>query len=502
MTNLDPFRISSNQTPLDLPQSEASRWISFRRIVRRAFWSIAGKDPDIVEACSAGTQMRATATGIYMVTVIPILAFVAMFQFLKPLDLGVAGVAGATVWAIVMPLLDRLVLLFQTGATVAAKWIKAGFRFAGTIIMGLLVTEALIIMFFASTIDRAMRQRIDTEVSQATTQAREENAEQMNVLTAERKLLQDRLESFRSARDEADRLRHAEADGELGHARGEGIHHARRKEAWERAAAEYEVERGLIEPKILQIEQDIRKIEESAQTKIGLVQDAEERSRDFLSKHQALFAIVFSSPSAFLMYGLMFLGISLLESAPLLQKVISDEDEYDRRAAREESDREAENQLFAEMSRDTVVLRRTLWGRVVTFIRDGRPMLPKTEERLGDRVHGALIAKLLEQLFGEPEEEKGTASIRFSVMGHFGNELFVQLPGSVAATATLNDFADEIEKVAAQLPRSGQIPQQFVKAETTLGREIWVHEPLYGQLESDHSVVLFFGHPLDYGVQA
>jgi hypothetical protein len=64
---------------------------------------------------------------------------------------------------------------------------------------------------------------------------------------------------------------------------------------------------------------------------------------------------------------------------------------------------------------------------------------------------------------------------------------------------TLSDFGEEIDRIAEELPQNGHGPQQFLRGETSLAKEIFVHEPLYDQLESDRRVILVFGHPLSYG---
>src|SRR5439155_17907886 len=165
-------------------------------------------------------------------------------------------------------------------------------------------------------------------------------------LRAENQNLQERIDGFRAVRDEADRLRNAEADGQIaGHPAGEAQHYARRKDDWERASAEYEAQRIVLEPKITQNEAEIARLEDSVRTRALLTQQAEEQARDFLALHQALFSIVISSPSAAMMYLLLFLGLLIVETGPLLQKVISKPDEYDKMVTEQEKHVLDENQL-------------------------------------------------------------------------------------------------------------------------------------------------------------
>src|SRR5439155_26916296 len=117
---------------------------------------------------------------------------------------------GALIWACFVPMLERFAIIFQTGASGVGKWVKAGFRFAGAAISGFLVTEAIIVLLFASTIDRGIRNRIDTQVALMEKKARVENAARRDELRAENQNLQERIDGFRAVRDEADRLRNAE----------------------------------------------------------------------------------------------------------------------------------------------------------------------------------------------------------------------------------------------------------------------------------------------------
>jgi hypothetical protein len=297
MKKLDPFRHNSNTDSQPKPAIAVSRFRRFVLAGRRAAWWFAAKDPNVVETrCTPPTQMRYTSIGIHIGIIIPLLAFVGMNQFLKPLDLGVLGYAGSAIWAGIVPMIERSALLAQTGSTGARKWITAGVRFAGAVIVGLLISKAIIVMFFGSSIDRAIRERVDTQVAQMEKKARARNAVRKEELVEENRGLQERLDTFRAARDESERLRHAEADGQLGHPAGEAIHYTRRREAWERAAAEYDSQRTVIEPRIVLNEAEIAKLEDDVRTRALLVQEAEEQSRDFLAKQQALFSVIMGSP--------------------------------------------------------------------------------------------------------------------------------------------------------------------------------------------------------------
>lgn len=501
MRNLDPFRITSNNDPQ--PEPEPSRFRRFVRFCRRAAWWAAAKDPDTVETqCTPGTQMKFTSIGIHVGVIIPALAFVGMYQFLKPLDLGALGYAGAAIWAAIVPMIERSALLAQAGATGAKKWATAGVRFAGAAIVGLLISKAIIVMFFGASIERAIRERVDTRVAQMEKKARTENTASKGELAADNQKLQERLDTYRARRDEADRLRHAEADGEMGHVKGEGIHHARRKEAWERAAAEFESERLLIEPKIQQNEVEVAGLEDNVKTRARLTQEAEEQSRDFLSKQEALFSVIWSSPIVGGgTYLLLFLGLTIFDTLPLLQKVVGKRDEYDEIVEDGEESMIAGIRLSNRATRDSVDLEETIWQRIVEFIREGRPKLRDEEKRTGQRVYAAVMSSLLERLFGNGRtSDARTVRITFAVQGHPNVELAVQLPKSAGGdTATLMDFNEDIERIADQLPQNGHGRQQYLRAETSLGREIYVNEPLVGQLESDGKVILIFGHPLDYG---
>lgn len=502
MKHLNPFTRTMDEPQLEV-DLEPSRIERFLTTLRWFTWIVAAKAPSLLNRCSKGTQMRATGTGTYLLTVTPFLAFIAMCQFLKPLQLGFFAFVFAAIWAVMVVIGDRLVLLFQTGATGKAKWAKAGFRFAGAAITGFLVTEALIVGFFSSSIDRAMRGRIDTQVAITEKKARTENAARKDELTAENQKLQERLDAFRDTRDEADRLRHAEADGLLGHPKGEDVNYTRRKESWQRASDEYEGQRAELEPKITLNDNAIRELEDNAKTRARLVQEAEEQSRDFLSQHQALFGIVISSPSAAMMYILMFLALAMAETAPLIQKVLSKPDDYDKMAADEEADLTEDMKVTAQMSRESIKLERAIWERVYKFIRDGQSALRDDETRLGQRIYASVISKLLERLFGNGRTaDARTVRIVFAVQNHPQLELVVQLPKSAGEVVTLMDFNEELERITDQLPQNGHGRQQFLRAETSLGREIYVNECLIGQLESDGRVVLVYGHPLSYGATA
>lgn len=502
MKNLDPFRITSNNDQQPANEPEPSRFSRFVRFCRRAAWWIAAKDPDTVETqCTPGTQMKFTSIGIHVGLIIPALAFVGMYQFLKPLELGVLGYFGSAVWAAIVPMIERSALLAQVGASGASKWATAGVRFAGAAIVGLLISKAIIVMFFGASIERAIRERVDTRVAQMEKKARTENTARKEELLAESKKLQDRLDSYKATRDEADRLRHAEADGEMGHEKGEGKHHARRKEAWERVAAEYESQKLLIEPKIQQNDTEIAGLEDNVKTRARVTQEAEEQSRDFLSKQEALFSVIWASPIVGGgTYMLLFLGLTIFDTLPLLQKVFGKRDEYDAIVEDGEESVIAGIRLSNRASLDSVELEQTIWRRVVNYIRDGRPKLRDEEKRLGQRVYAAITSSLLERLFGNGRTtDARTVRIVFAVQGHPQVELAVQLPKAAGEVATLMDFNEDLDRIADQLPQNGHGRQQFLRAETSLGSEIYVNEPLIGQLESDRRVVLVYGHTLDYG---
>src|SRR5947208_1841128 len=98
MKNLNPFT-RNNDDPRPEPMPEPSSLQRFAAALRRFTWWTAARDPDLAARCPKSSQMRFTAIGMYMITILPVLAFTAMFQFLKPLQLGFITYIGALIWA-------------------------------------------------------------------------------------------------------------------------------------------------------------------------------------------------------------------------------------------------------------------------------------------------------------------------------------------------------------------------------------------------------------------
>jgi hypothetical protein len=497
MNSLDPLRISSNndsQTELDeRPSTLVLIAINFQRFL----WWAAGKSPAFMELCGVNTRMKYAAVGLFMAVVIPILSCVAMGRYLALMQLNIViCFIGGVFWAMAIFALDRVILLFTAVGNGVSKWLKAGLRFLMAFIVSFLIAEGLITLFLEGEINAALANRVESRAAAAGAKARAENETRKTELIAENSQMHGRLDASESKRTEAERMMLAEADGTDGtYVPGEGKYYERRKQAFDRASADYNAQTDALSGKIIANEKEIQTFEDDAHTRKEAKEKAEQQANGLLARHEALMSIVFGSFSAFLIYICMTLTILLLETTPLVQKLLSDGDEYDRMIRAEEGHIHDENSLSDQMSRQSVILKRTLWERVYRFIREGRD-LPDAEKRLGGQVYSALISSLLEQLFGSTgQADLGKVDILFNVADQPEIDMTLQLPTSAATSVTIGDLNDEIEKIGMKLPQNGHGPQQFLKAETSLGREIWINEPLVEQLESDKRVVLFFGNP-------
>ncbi len=503
MKNLNPFTSINDTDPRPEPAVKRTWCLHLIAAIQSFFWWSATKSPAIMQRCSRHTQMKYTSVGIFMAVIIPILSWVAMSRLLTMMQFGLlVCFFGGMFWAFAVFGLDRVVLLFTTTVKSKVAWIKASFRFTMALIVSLVITEALIVLFLSGEIESALADRVEKSVAVAALKARNENEVRKTELQEENKRLQTRLEDLERARKQREDEMLCEADGTCGTGqKGERQEYERKKAAYLRAADDYAAERDVLNTKIISNEKELAGLEDDVRNRKEIKEKAEKQANGLLARHEALMGIVFNSMSAFLLYAAMVLGLGLLETTPLLQKMLSPDDEYDRMIRNEEANLNDENRLFEKMAKDSVMLKITLWNRVVAAIRSGKSKVPKQEEPLVGKVYSAIISDLLARLFGwNSDSNSDLVEIVFAVANHPDVELIIQRSTPLAATLTIADLADEIEKIASKLPQNGHGPQQFLRAESSLGKELWVHEPVLGQIEGDQRVVLVFGHP--YGFAA
>lgn len=508
MKNLNPFTRNNDTNPQFEPAARGTWLLHLIAAVQVFFWWSATKSPAIMRRCSRHTQMKYTAVGIFMAIIIPILSWVAMNRLLAMMQFGLfVCFFGGLFWANAVFGLDRVVLLFTTTVKGMVAWIKASLRFAMALIVSLVITEALIVLFLNGEIESALADRVEKSVTVAAAKAGNENKVRKTELQEENKRLQTRFEVLEKTRKQREDEMLCEADGTCGSGqKGESQEYDRKKAAYERAANDYAAERDVLNAKIISNEKELAGLEDDVRNRKEIKEKAEKQANGLLARHEALMGIVFSSLSAFLLYAAMVLGLGLLETTPLLQKMLSPGDEYDRMVRNEEGHLNDESRLLEKMAKDSVTLKITLWDRVVAAIRNGNSDVPKQEEPLVGKVYSTIISDLLAHLFGGygdsnsdlVDSNSDLVEIVFRVANHPDVELVIQRPRHLAATFTVADLTDEIEKIGSKLPLNGHGPQQFLRAESTLGKELWVHEPLLGQVESDRLVVLVFGHRLGF----
>lgn len=504
MKNLNPFIRNNNNDPQPGP-AEQNRFLRVITALQHFLWWAAGKSPAIMERCSRNTQMKATAVGFFMSVVIPVLSWVAMGRLLTMMQFGLlVCFFGGLFWAVAVFGLDRVVLLFTTAAKGWTAWVKASLRFAMALIVSLVITEALIVLFLNGEIEAALAERVESRVAVAGAKAKVENDARKVELQEENKRLQTRLEALEQTRNQRESEMLCEADGTCGTGqKGEKKEYDRKKAAYERAAGDYAADREVLNAKVVANEKELTGLEDDVRNRKEIKEKAETQANGLLARHEALMGIVFNSFSAFMLYIAMAFGLGLLETTPLLQKMLSAPDEYDRKVRDEETNLNNESRLSEKMLRDSVTMKMTLWDRVVAAIRSGKSDVPEQEKPLVGRVYSAIISSLLAQLFGGRDDANSDiVEIVFGVQNYPDIELVVQRPGPIAATLTIADMSDEIEKIGNRLPHNGHGPQQFLHAESSLGKELWVHEPLLEQVESDRRVVLIFGHPLGFAANA
>ena len=500
MRKLNPFTRKMDE-PQPATNAGPGWFLRLAVVLQDFFWWSATKSPVIMRQCTRHTQMKYTAVGVFMAVIIPILSWVAMSRLLTMMQFGLfVCFFGGLFWANAVFGLDRVVLLFTTAVKGKAAWVKASFRFAMALIVSLVITEALIVLFLNGEIEAALADRVEKSVTVAASKARKENEARKVELQDENKHLQTRLDALEQTRKQREDEMLCEADGTCGTGqKGERQEYDRKKAAYERAAGDYAADREVLNSKIVSNEKQLAVLEDEVRNRKEIKESAEKQANGLLARHEALMGIVLSSFSAFGLYAAMVLGLGLLETTPLLQKMLSSSDEYDRMIRNEEANLNDESRLSEKMAKDSVTLKITLWDRVVAAIRGGNSNVPKPEEPLVGKVYSAIISSLLAQLFGGNDDANSDmVEITFGVANHPDIELVVQRPRSLAATLTIADMSDDIEKISSKLPQNGHGPQQFLRAENSLGKELWVHESVMEQIESDRRVVLVFGHPLGF----
>jgi len=497
--NPNPFiRNFDNQPDPDETRSEYQR---YARKVRHFLWWAAGRSPELMQNCGPVTKMKATATGVFMTVVIFPLSLVAMANLLSMGQLWAPFCfIGGLFWAVAVFSVDRTILVFhrntpdvhannQDGQTTNnwKTWGKIATRFGLAIIVSLVITEALIVTFLRGEINTNLDTKAEIAIADAEAKANSSIGDRKATLITENAGLKKHLENLQSRRNELETEMLCEADGTCGTGlRNEGPDYRRKQTAYQRAAEEYATSRGEIDGKIATNNEQLAKLEDIVQNAKKAREESEKQASGFLARHEALFSVIWKSYSALLLYLLMALGLALLEMTPLLQKALSNDDEYDRLIRLEEG----EAALNEEMQRGTCNILKAIWKRVAEFIDTGKPKMRDEERGLVRIVHQALVWTLRQRLLGENPDDSMIV-INIYVIGHPGVDASIELPKSTAETITLTDLDDEVVKIGKKLDEDGR--SQFVWAQNSNGGEVFVTAPLLKQLNADNCVQLLYG---------
>lgn len=452
-------------------------------------WWAAGRSPEVMRTCGPQTRMRATAIGAFMVGVVFPLSVVAMTNFMA---MGKSGAFLSFIfglfWGGSVFFVDRTILVFYRNEN-PRDWKangKLATRFALSIIVSLIVTEALIVRFLSGEIEAQLAAQVEMAVEDAGAKAAANVGVKKGVLITENAVFKKQLADLESRRNKLESAMLCEADGTCGTGlRNEGPDYRRKAAAYKRAADEYTTERGDIDNKITANNTELANLDELVENAKKARAESEEQANGFLARHEALFAVIWKSWSALLLYPAMALGLALLETTPLLQKTLSTDDEYDRLIKRDETEAALMDRIHYEICE----VSEAIWKRIAEYITKGKPKVQDEESGLVRYVYQSLLQTLMGRLSDEsPADFK--ILINLNVIGHPGIEASIELPKSVAEIITLADLDDEIDKIGKRLDEDGL---QFVWAQNTSGGEVFVGSPLLEQLNDDYSVNLLYG---------
>lgn len=465
-------------------------------------WWAAGRSPELMRNCGPVTRMKATAVGVFMTIVIFPLSWVAMMNLLAMGQLwGPFCFLGGLFWSVAVFSVDRTILVFHRNDPDVhtnqlndhkkpgknwKTWGKIATRFGLAIIVSVVISEAMIVTFLSGEINAQLATQVEIAIADARTKATLDIGDQKTALSRENAELKEQLENLHSRRNELEAEMLCEADGTCGTGRrNEGPDYRRKQAAYLRAADEYRTEREDIDDKITANNTQLGDLDKLVEDAKKARAESEEQANGFLARHEALFAVIWKSWSALLLYLAMALGLALLETTPLLQKTLSTDDEYDRLIKRDETEAALMDRIHYEICE----VSEAIWKRVAEYIKNGKPKVQDEESGLVRYVYQSLLRSLMERLSDEnPADFK--ILINLNVIGHPGIEASIELPKSVAEIITLVDLDDEIDKIGKRLDEDGL---QFVWAQNSSGGEVFVGSPLLEQLNDDYSVNLLYG---------
>ncbi len=290
----------------------------------------AGAAPELLRQCSVITQVAHGALGLTML-LIAILAGCGMglsiYEFTQ--NPAIAWLAGSF-WMLLILAVDRQLVIAINKTDDAWKlWLKAAPRLAMVFVLGFVVSHTLIQGMFRNDIEREM---VEMRAEQVRTLSANDDT-QIEELRNRIKAVNEQITATDNEITESSTALAKEIAGEVGSGkRGDGKVAA----AWRAKIQQAQARREQLLNERQQIEDQIRAVEQIISANLQNNAKALNAPAGLLGRSQAVSRICRKNPEANLLKWALMLGLFLLESSPVLAKLLNRASSYDQLVEREQ----------------------------------------------------------------------------------------------------------------------------------------------------------------------
>lgn len=289
----------------------------------------AGAAPELLRQCSVITQVAHGALGLTML-LIAILAGCGMglsiYEFTQ--NPAIAWLAGGF-WTLLILAVDRQLVIAINKTDAAWKlWLKAAPRLAMVLVLGFVVSHTLIQGMFRNDIEREM---VEMRAEQVRTLSANDDI-QIEELRSRIKAVNEQITATDNEIAESSTALAKEIAGEVGSGkRGDGKVAA----AWRAKIQQAQARREQLLNERQQLEDQIRAVEQNISANLQSNAKALNAPAGLLGRSQAISRICRKNPEANLLKWALMLGLFLLESSPVLTKLLNRASSYDQLVERE-----------------------------------------------------------------------------------------------------------------------------------------------------------------------
>jgi hypothetical protein len=323
---------------------------------QRLLWWACGATPSILVQCPTDYKKYA-AIGAAMLLIPLVAAISAGFAIMQTFEFLPVAVLGGLGWGTLIFTVDRLLLisLRKEEGNRRKEFFMALPRLLMIVVLSILITDPLLHRFFEREVNYQLTRETQQAANEAKATAQARYGGEIDALESDNERLANELKAKKEFRDSKFNELMAEGEGTGGTRRpGKGAFYQEKKMAYEKAAQDYDEEKGKSEASVEQNNAHIKEMKQRLDEIVERATKDKDNAKGLLARNSALFTIIRHDLGAAMIFILLSLALILLESTPLTIKLFSKRGHYDECLERYEQERIFEEKQKLE-ERKTII---------------------------------------------------------------------------------------------------------------------------------------------------